>query len=202
MEFVLVRHGITEWNVSRRFQGQSDVALSARGYEQAEALAAALRDEPLTRVYTSDLARAYETARIIGASHALEVVTDKRLREFDFGKWEGLTWAEIVEKWPEFAHARPTQARLYAPPGGERFEDVVARVGAFFGQFRLAQPHERILVVTHAGVLHAVIAALQPAIVDPLAVTFATASITRIAMEEGRARIMSLNDVGHLDSIA
>jgi len=202
MQFVFVRHGETEWNASRRFQGHSDMPLSARGLEQARALADALRGESFTRIYTSDLERAYETARVIGAGHGLEIVTDKRLREFNFGKWEGLTWAEIVEKWPQYAHNRPTQARLYAPPGGEQFDDVVARVSSFFDQFRLAQPHETILIVTHAGALHAAIAALQPAIVDPLAVTFATASITRIAMEDGSARIMSLNDVRHLDSIA
>lgn len=153
-----------------------------------------------THAFASDLGRAYETARIIAAPHGIEVASDPRLREFDFGQWEGLTWAQIAQRWPEFEDQSYTAARLYRPVGGESFEDVVARARSFFDELR-ATSFERVLIVTHAGFLHAAIAALEPSLpeVDPLSLSFSTASLTRIAMDENRARLITLNDVTHLD---
>lgn len=199
----MVRHGQTQWNASRRFQGRSDIALSDIGRRQARAIAQALRDEPFTHAFSSDLQRAHETAQTIAALHPeLEVRTDERLREFDFGAWEGLTWAQIVERWPELLEREATAARLYAPNDGERFSDVVARVEAFLREVRSLGPDAHVLAVAHAGVLHAAVAALQPEGVDPEGLVFSTAGFTRFAMDGPRARIITLNDVSHLDSIA
>jgi broad specificity phosphatase PhoE len=202
VELFLVRHGETAWNVARRFQGQSDVALSERGRAQAAALGSALSSIPFTHAYSSDLQRAMDTARTILAERELPLVTDARLREFDFGAWEGLTWPEIIARWPEFDRRLPTQARLYEPVGGERFDHVVARVRAFFGELRGCITRGHVLVVAHAGALHAAMEALAPEGFDPLGTVFMTAGITRLAMEDGRSRIITLNDVSHLDSIA
>lgn len=175
--------------------------MSNRGREQAHALASALATQRFTHAYASDLERAWETAGIIaGAQPPLAVTPDQRLREFDFGQWEGLTWTQIVERWPELLEREATQARLYEPPGGERFEAVVARVGAFLSDARTLGEGANVLAVAHAGTLHAALAALRPDGVDPLGVVFGTASFTRIAMEGARARIITLNDVHHLDS--
>ena len=202
MELVFVRHGETAWNAARRFQGQSQVPLSERGRTQAVALALALKDEPFTRAYASDLSRAEETARAIAGARGLDVTTDARLREFDFGLWEGLTWPEIVARWPQVGRRVPTQARAYEPAGGERFEQVVARVRSFLDELRPGAASERALVVTHAGALHAAMEVLAPEGFDPFGMVFSTASITRIAMDGRRARIITLNDVNHLDSSA
>ena len=202
MELVFVRHGETAWNAGRRFQGQSDVALSPRGTAQATALERALADFPFTHAFSSDLIRALETARTIVGGRGLAVVTDPRLREFDFGEWEGLTWGEIVARWPELGRRLPTQARLYEPIGGERFEHVKARVRTFLDDLRENVAVRRALVVTHAGALHAAMDVLRPDGLDPLGLVFSTAGITRVAMEADRAWIISLNDVDHLDSTA
>lgn len=202
MELVLVRHGETAWNAARRFQGQSPVPLSERGRAQVAALGLALRSESFSHAYASDLQRALETARTIVGARKLEVTIDERLREFDFGQWEGLTWPEIVARWPQFEARLPTQARRYEPVGGEQFEQVVARVGSFLDELRSGAPAGPVLVVTHAGALHAAMEVLAPEGFDPLGMVFSTASITRIAMEGDRARIISLNDVSHLDSTA
>ncbi len=202
MELFLVRHGETAWNVGRRFQGQSDVPLSERGRAQAAAIATALSSIPFSHAYASDLQRAVQTAQAILASRDLALATDVRLREFNFGAWEGLTWPEIIARWPEFDRRVPTQARQYEPVGGERFEDVVARVRAFLNDLRARVATGHALVVTHAGALHAVMEVLAPKGFDPLGMVFSTASVTRLAMERGRARIITLNDVSHLDSIA
>ncbi|HTU68734.1 MAG TPA: histidine phosphatase family protein [Candidatus Baltobacteraceae bacterium] len=192
MELILVRHGQTEWNASHRFQGHTDVPLSARGRGQASALADALRNMPFTHVYASDLVRALETARAIAAPHGLRVATDARLREFDFGAWEGLTWAQIVAREPELGERAPTQARLYAPTGGERFDQVVERVRFFFDEMLPGVgPRAYVLIVMHAGTLHAAIEVLRPQGVDPLGISFAPAGITRLTMEEGRWRIIT-----------
>ncbi len=201
MELFLVRHGETEWNAQRRFQGQSDVPLSERGRAQAAAIGAALSSIPFRHAYSSDLQRATATARAIVADHNLTIEADARLREFDFGQWEGLTWAEITARWPELNARMPTQARRYEPVGGETFSHVVARVRAFLDDLRGRVTTGHALIVTHAGVLHAAMEVLAPRGYDPLGTVFSTASITRVAMEGGHARLITLNDVSHLDPI-
>jgi broad specificity phosphatase PhoE len=200
MELVFVRHGETAWNAARRFQGQSQVPLSERGRAQAAELALALRNESFSHAYSSDLTRAMETARTIVGARVLDIASDARLREFDFGQWEGLTWPEIVARWPQFEARLPTQARRYEPVGGERFEQVIARMRSFLEDLRSRAPAGPVLVVTHAGALHAAVEELAPEGFDPRGMVFSTASITRIAMEGDGARIISLNDVSHLDS--
>jgi broad specificity phosphatase PhoE len=170
---------------------------------QARALALRFSRDAFTHAFASDLSRALETATIVLSAHPhVKLQTEERLREFDFGQWEGLTWPEICARWPEVAERASTSARQYTPPGGERFEDVVARVDAFLRHLRTLGDDARVLAVGHAGTLHAALAALRPAGLDPLGVVFSTASYSRFAMEGERARIITLNDVSHLDSIA
>lgn len=199
MELFLVRHGETAWNAERRFQGQSDVALSERGVAQAAALGSALSSIPFSHAYSSDLQRAEQTAQAILAGRNLTLATDARLREFNFGAWDGMTWPQIIARWPEFDRRLPTQARQYEPVDGERFEHVVARVRAFLEDLRRSVTTGHGLVVTHAGALHAAMEVLAPKGFDPLGMVFSTASITRVAMEGRKARIITLNDVSHLD---
>lgn len=140
-----------------------------------------------------------ETARTIARPHGLAVVPDLRLREFDFGEWEGLTWAQIVERWPELGDQSYAQARLYHPTGGESFEAVVERVRSFLNDVRTLTD-ANVLVVTHAGALHAFIEAFGPNLrgrpSEPI--VFTTASITRVAMEPGGPRLITLDNVDHL----
>lgn len=179
------------------------MALSAHGRAQAEAIARRLAAERIDRLYSSDLVRARETARIVGAPHGRSATVDARLREFSFGAWEGLTWDEILARHPHLREAGRTSAGLYVPEGGETFADLRARVNSFLDELR-ARDDERVVLVTHAGPLHAALAVLEAVPLDdagaPLGVRFSPASVTRITMEGGRARLITLNDVGHLDS--
>lgn len=186
---------MTQWNASRRFQGRTDVPLSDEGRAQAQALAAALGGVSFETAFSSPLQRARETAEIVAAGR-VAVAADERLLEFDFGAWEGLTWDEITARFPEAASAAYTDARNYQPTGGERFDHVVARAQRFLGS--LAADSGNVLVVTHAGVLHAMLAALERRFAEPPGgVVFSTASLTRIAMDGAVARIITLNDVRH-----
>lgn len=118
------------------------------------------------------------------------------MREFAFGAWEGLTWEEIVASDARVRDLAPTAAAEYTPEGGETFGEVAARVGAFFEELR-ARPHRRIVAVTHAGPLHAALAALELSDEAPR-VSFSPGGVTRLAMTDDGARLISLNDVRHL----
>jgi broad specificity phosphatase PhoE len=195
-----VRHGATVWNATGRFQGHSDVELSPKGREQARAVAAALSTERIDRFYASDLQRAYETATIVAAPHGLPVTPDSRLREFEFGQWEGLTWAEIVADRPHLRTMGLTDAGRYRPEGGESFTDVTARVRAFLDELQSGEG--QIVIVAHAGPLHAALDVLGVARGNDQETrrSFSPASLTRITMDAGEARLITLNDVRHLHS--
>jgi broad specificity phosphatase PhoE len=177
-----------------------DIPLDAMGRAQAQALAALLRDERFDHAVSSDLSRAYDTARIIRGDSPVE--RDRRWREFAFGEWEGLTWDEIAERWPDVAEHGSTAAKLYTPPGGESFEAVRARVSEAIQRLRTGG-YQSVLVVTHAGPLHAMLHTFfgdrQAEMAETLAVRFWPASVTRIDVDdEGRADLLTLNEVAHL----
>lgn len=201
MSFTLtfVRHGETDWNRDRRFQGQVDIALNSRGRAQARAVAQALAPEEFDYAASSDLSRAFETAKAIRGD--LQVVGDPRWREFAFGEWEGLTWEQIVRQWPEAAARTATSARSYAPPGGETFEAVLARVGSAIDELR-DSGLQNVLIVTHAGPLHAMLHHIfgneQAGVHELAGLRFTPASITRIAVDSDGAELVVLNDVAHL----
>ena len=147
--FLLVRHGEADWNVERRVQGHSDRPLTETGNAQARALAEQLADEPIDAVYSSDLARAHDTARLIADAHGLHVETLPELRERDFGTWEGLTDDEVFERFP--------QARAGSWGDAETREELEARILTAISRIASRHPDGRVLVVTHGGPLRALI---------------------------------------------
>jgi broad specificity phosphatase PhoE len=152
---VLVRHGETDWNRERRFQGHADTPLNDVGRRQAVELAKTLRDERLTAVYTSPLRRASETARIVASALGLDAWELDALREIDVGDWQGLTVDEIKTRFPE----RADVAWRSGWQNGETHEELAARVvPSLLGLERL-HPDERVLGVTHAGPIRAALMA-------------------------------------------
>jgi broad specificity phosphatase PhoE len=158
---LLVRHGETEWNRAGRWQGHSDTPLNDAGREQARNLAAELSDVDV--VYSSDLARARETAEILAEPLGLEVQLDPRLRERGFGAWEGKTSAEIEADFGE-EHARWLAGTAPGAEDAEPFSDFAARVHAFLDETLERHPDETVLIVAHGGsvrAVHAVAAGLD-----------------------------------------
>ena len=148
----LVRHGATEWNVDKRAQGMADIPLTQKGKEEAQFAREQLGNAPIVAVYSSDLSRAFETARPIAASHGLEVRTDPDFREIDQGEWTGLTVDEIRKRWPD----RWGPARHYsARPGGESPMDVRTRALAALKRVVEAHPNEddEVVIVSHGGTI-------------------------------------------------
>jgi len=134
-DFLLVRHGETDWNAAGRLQGHTDRPLSDYGREQARRLAAELAGEQFDAIYSSDLARARETAEIVGASLGLPVTLDPDLREKDWGTWEGLTSTE----------------RFGVELAGESTAQHQERMLAALGRIAETHPNGRVIVVTHGG---------------------------------------------------
>jgi len=151
-EFWLIRHGQTDWNLEGRYQGQSDVPLNATGLVQAAALAASLDGQHFEALFSSDLARAYQTAQVIAARIGMPVQTDPRLREINQGQWQGRTLDEIKGIFNnESAQARrvtidPVTARA---PGGESVWEVSQRMAKAADDIARRYPSGPVLMVGH-----------------------------------------------------
>jgi broad specificity phosphatase PhoE len=150
---LIARHGQSDWNATRRWQGHADRPLTQKGRGQAEALAARLAHIDLDAVYSSDLRRAHDTAAVVADSQGLEVRVEPDLREVDVGSWSGLTRAEAEVRFPE-GFARWQQGF----PGwddGESYEQMTDRVIATVKRIAAAHPDERVLIVSHGGPIRA-----------------------------------------------
>ncbi|HRE00637.1 MAG TPA: histidine phosphatase family protein [Ilumatobacteraceae bacterium] len=146
---LVIRHGESEWNAARRWQGQADVELNERG--RLQAAEAGLNLGMFDALWASDLVRARLTAEIIGAIIGIgPVQVDQRLRETDVGPWEGLTHDEVNAGWPGFLDT------FRRPEGFEDYSVAAERMMAAFADIATACPGGEVLVVTHGGVIRAV----------------------------------------------
>jgi probable phosphoglycerate mutase len=151
--FIVVRHGETHWNVATRIQGQRDSDLTPAGLAQADAIGARLARERFDAIVASDLGRAWATAQRIAAHCGLPVEPDTRLRERSFGQGEGLTYAEVDQRWPGvFSRAANTDPDATIPDGETR-RQFHERVRAAFESLARTHAGRRVAVVTHGGVL-------------------------------------------------
>jgi probable phosphoglycerate mutase len=152
-ELILIRHGETAWNRERRMQGQTDTPLSDIGRAQAEAVGRRLAQHPFAALYSSDLARAWDTAAAIARASGREIVREPALRERTFGMFEGLTYDEMSQRYPE-AHARfSVRDPDYAVPGGESPREFFERSLACLNAIAHTHAGECVVVVTHGLVL-------------------------------------------------
>ena len=151
---LLARHGETDWNRARRWQGHADRPLTDLGRAQAAALGDRLADIALDAVYSSDLRRARETAEAVALPHGLDVIELPELREVDVGSWEGLTRDEAESRFPD--GFRRWLAGGTGWEDGETYAEMSRRVLAVVE--RIASDHEggRILIVSHGGPIRAI----------------------------------------------
>lgn len=150
---LLLRHGQTAWNAEQRLQGQLDIPLNDVGRWQAEQLGLALQHEPITALYSSDLQRAQATAAPLARLMQLAVHTDAALRERHFGHLEGLTYAEVDERFPEDARAWRQRLPDVATGGGETLRGFHDRSVAVVTRLAALHPGQTVAVVAHGGVL-------------------------------------------------
>lgn len=156
---VLWRHGETDYNASGRMQGQLDSALTEVGWHQARfAVPALARFDPAVLI-SSDLQRARDTAGVFADATGVPLRVDKRLRETNLGEWQGLTGAEVDEKWPG-DRVRWQGDATWAPPGGEARTEVARRAEELIGELDSEYPEQTVLLCAHGGLITAVVSHL------------------------------------------
>ena len=200
MRLLLLRHGETASNAEVRYQGP-DVPLNDQGREQARAAGARLARYGLRAVYTSDLARAAETAAIVGGLCRLTPQPLPDLREIDVGLWAGHTPAELAERYPEhmaaYEHDPANTVRL----GGESYAQLQVRAWRALERIQAAhQPGEPLLLVSHGGTLRTLICAVIGLELRHFGrIWLDNASISELRLERGAWRLLRVNDTAHFE---
>jgi probable phosphoglycerate mutase len=199
---ILVRHGETELTATRRYSGRGDVALTEKGTAQARATAGRLAGLKVAAVVSSPLSRCTATTAILAES--LEhppVLVEPDLVECDFGEWEGLTFAEVRERWPD----RLDQwlgSTAVPPPGGEALRAVAVRARRAVGRLRDGYPGQTVLVVSHVSPIKLLLRdalAAGDAFLHRLQLDPAGLSIVD-SWPDGGVAVRTVNDTAHLDS--
>ena len=196
---VLLRHGQTPMSVQKRYAGRSDVPLTDLGVQQAAAAAKRLASAGLALIVTSPLLRAVRTAEEVAAVTGAQVVKDEGFRETDFGAWEGLTFAEVQERWTDEVRTWLADPAV-APPGGESFTEVSTRVTGALHRALAGREGQAILIVSHVTPIKTLVAA---------ALLAAPAALYRMHLDvaalseidwypDGPAVLRSFNDTAHL----
>lgn len=203
----LVRHGETDWNLVHRIQGHTDWPLNDRGRQQARLLQPRIAAIQPAAIYSSDLCRCMETARLsIGDESDVPVPgsrtpiqTNSALRERYFGEWEGLTLDEVHELDPEGYQNWRKMAPGYCPPGGETRSDLYARMGAFVETVCREWSGQSVVLFSHGGSINAAIAyALRISPDHPINLSVENVSISRLIARDMGWKIDFLNDTSHL----
>ena len=196
MRLLLARHGQSLWNEVRKFQGGTDVELSALGRRQAEALGRAVRGRRLAAAYVSPMRRAFETATIALAGTRVPLVPIDELRELSLGEWEGCTVDEVSAREGD-PYRRWVRAPLDCPPpGGEALPEVCGRVLRAIDRIATAHPNgDDVLVVAHGGVISVYACHLLGCSFNALwRLRVDNCSLTTVEPP----RIVTLNDTSHL----
>ncbi|MFJ8541955.1 bifunctional RNase H/acid phosphatase [Streptomyces sp. NPDC093586] len=201
--FVLLRHGETPLTPQKRFSGSggSDPSLSAVGREQAARVAEGLaRRGTVQAIVASPLARTRETAAVVAARLGLEVTVDEGLRETDFGAWEGLTFAEVRERYPDDLNAWLASPEAEPTGGGESFAATGARIAATRDRLVAAYAGRTVLLVTHVTPIKTFVQLALGAPPESLfRMELSAASLSAVAYyADGGASVRLFNETSHL----
>ncbi len=197
---LLLRHGQTPMSVQKRYAGRTDAPLTDTGVRQAVAAAKRLAPSGIDAIVASPLRRTVRTAEEVAAVTGIPVLTDDGFRETDFGAWEGLTFAEVRERWPSEMTAWLADPSV-APPGGESFAQVSERVTAALHRVLSARARQTVLIVSHVTPIKTLVAA---ALLAPPAALYRmhldVAALCRVDwFADGPAVLRSFNDTAHLN---
>ena len=197
----LVRHGQTQWNVEKRFQGRGNSPLTKKGLDEIEFLKKKMKQVPLTAAYSSPRERAYQTASIIAEPHGIQVEKRESFGEIDLGRWEGKTLRAIKRQDPGLYHAFFYQPDKFAPEEGhESMEAVQNRSYAALREIADRHEGERVLVVSHAITLRLLLLILENRPISDLwkVAEVKQTSVTEIAIDGNSIHILRKADISHL----
>lgn len=200
---LLIRHGQSEGNAERRFGGHTATPLSPRGRKQAHATAQALKDDSLTAIYSSDLARAVETAQPLAALTGLPINSTDAFRERSVGVMEGLTFEDAAQRHPDEYAALLRRDFEHVLSGGESYRQLLGRARDKLDAIIEQHKGGRIAVFSHTGTicimaLH-LMGALDAPELKPVWISTANCGITRFELRsDGFVRVLAVNDTRHL----
>ena len=203
---LLIRHGQSRGNAERRFGGHTSTPLSTRGHKQAEATARSLKSESLTAIYSSDLARAMETARPVSKLTGLPVNGTHAFRERSVGVMEGLTFEDAAQQHPEQYAALLRRDFEHVLTGGESYRQLLDRAWQKLDEIIAQNRGDKIAVFSHTGTicilaLH-LMGALDSPELKPVWISSANCGITRFELrDDGFVRVLSVNDTSHLAGV-
>jgi len=199
---IAVRHGETEWNLVGRQQGHMDSPLTEHGVKQAVVIAEALADKNIEAMYSSDLGRALQTARIIGRRISIDLITDARLRERHFGPMQGITKEEFAERYPEEAAVLDSGDPEHVLPGGESVRQRHERCVKCAEDIARRHAGQKVLVVAHAGVLSSFLRkTLELPLSGPRRFSLFNGSINTFSITDGRWRLETWGDISHMEGM-
>ena len=197
-KILLVRHGLTDWNYTHRFQGRTDVPLNEAGLLQAEKTARRIESWPVDAVYSSPLTRARQTADIVTARLNKPTTIIDDLIEVCFGSWEGLYFKEKMEKKDETLMKWLADPFFNAPPGAEEWDSIKLRAERAVNSV-LDSEHKHIVIVSHGGIIRALLVMFLG--LDPHTVwkiRSSNCSLTGIEIKEYETSLAFANDDLHL----
>ena len=203
---LLIRHGQSKGNAERRFGGHTATPLSARGRNQAAATARTLKSESLTAIYSSDLARAMETAKPLANLTGLTVQSTSAFRERSVGVMEGLTFEDAAQQHPEQYAALLRRDFDYVLSGGESYRQLLDRARQKLDEIIEEHRGGKIAVFSHTGTicilaLH-LMGALDAPELKPVWISTANCGITKFELrDDGFVRVLAVNDTSHLANL-
>lgn len=200
MKIYLIRHGQTDWNLAGRIQGSHDISLNETGRRQAEYLARGMKKRPVVQIFSSKKKRAMETANAIGASQGVKVIPLDGLEEVEFGLWEGMTWKEIQEKYPEEYKIWQKEPAEITPPGGESRQQVYERVGKAADEI-VKRAEGGVAVVSHGAALAYMLSYMMRKSLgshEEIIVENVSISTVEYNKDTGMYTLIELNDTSHL----
>lgn len=198
---IIVRHGQTEWNTLNRVQGLRNNPLSPEGESQAHRLGRRLKDERIDVIYTSTLRRAIHTAEAVAAHHpAVEIRKCPELNEMDWGVWEGLTFGEIEERYPDQLERRDQDKFNFAPEEGESPADLERRLIPFLKEIVRRHNGKTVLIVGHGGINRVIMGIILEWPPEKTAtVKSGNTSVSIIEVKESASRMHLFNCKKHLE---
>ncbi len=199
---IFIRPGETDWNRDLRYQGWVAIPLNAYGQRQAQRLANYIRNIGVSALYTSDLKRASETAALLAEKLGSEPIADKRLRERDIGKWQGLTQKEMQSWYPTEYAQFTSDPDGYRVPGGESRKDVRERILEAFNEFLAGDKGETIAILSHSTAINALLAEIVPEVKFG-SVDVSNTSVTTIKRRDDNTwQLVTADDITHLDGMS
>jgi broad specificity phosphatase PhoE len=196
---LLARHGETDWNRDGRWQGHNDRPLNAAGREQARALGAHLAGQAIDLLYSSDLARARQTAEAVELATGLRAIVDTDLREVDVGEWEGCNREQARARDPAW-YREWLDGAVAGYRGGETYLELHRRSVRAFERVLEAADGRTAVVVCHGGNIRAIVSEVVGLGADQRwrVASVANCSLTAIERRRGRITLATFNETGHL----